>query len=115
MSDPINPITEMTTVTLTCIVEISPSVRESDLAALSMLQWTLNVQLLNPDGIPLAPIIGPVISQSGRIFMYTVLLGPFMRTDGGNYSCMANPNSSYLALAGKTADTIRVTTGKNYM
>ena len=114
MSDPINPITEMTTVTLTCIVEISPSVRESDLAALSTLQWILNVQLLNPDGTPLAPT-GPAISQSGRIFMHTVLLGPFMRTDRGNYSCMANPNSSYLALAGKTADTIRVTTGKKYM
>ena len=117
MSDPVNPITERTNVTLICIVEISPSVRESDLVALSTLQSTLNVQLLKPESATLLASTGPAISQSSRNFTYTFLLGSFRRTHSGNYSCMANLSyPSYFALAGKTiSDTIRVTTGKSNM
>lgn len=119
MSDPVSPIIEKTNVTLTCIVhvEIGPSVRELDLA-LSTLQWMLNVQLFKPGGnsLQLAPT-GLPINLNGKTFTYTASLSSFMRTDSGNYSCIANLSSlnpPYFTLAGNISDTISVTTGKNY-
>ena len=116
MSDPVSPITEKSNVTLTCTVEISPSVRELDLA-LSTLQWILNATLLKPNGNPLAPT-GPVINQASRTFTYTVAIDSFRRKNhSGYYFCSVNLtsfNPPYYALNGNTSDTIRVTTGKNY-
>ena len=106
-SDPLSPIIEGTNVTLTCTVELSPAVVESDLSLLMV-----DAQL-SRDGTPLT-LTGPTVA--GTIFTYTIQLDSFGRNDSGNYTCIAtvrpHPHSTYIAPSNTLSHTVRVTTGK---
>ena len=109
MSDPVSPIQPVgSDVTLTCTVELSPSVVNSDLSVLMV-----DAQL-SRDGTPLT-LTGPTVA--GTTFTYTIQLDSFGRNDSGNYTCTAtvrpHPNSTFLAGNDTLSDTVRITSGKN--
>ena len=106
-SDQANPINTGSTVTLTCIVELGPSVVDSDLSVVMV-----DAQL-SRDGTPLT-LTGPTVA--GTTFTYTIQLDSFGRSDSGNYNCTAtvrpHPPSIFLTESGEQFNTARVTTSK---
>ena len=82
-------------VTLTCTVELSSAVVESDLSLLMV-----DTQL-SRDGMPLA-ITG--LTVTGTTFVYTIQLSSFDTRDAGNYTCTATvrpkPTSTHLTASG---------------
>ena len=109
ISHPVSPIVEGTCVTLTCTVELGPSVVESDLSVLMV-----DAQL-SRDGTPLN-LTGPTVA--GTTFTYTIQLNSFGRNDSGNYTCTATARSQsplpYISSSGTTSSSsmVRVITGK---
>ena len=77
-SSPVNDITS--SVTVNCVIELGPSVMESDVSLLMV-----NAQL-SRDGTQLT-LSGPTVS--GTIFTYTRQFETFGRSDSGNYTCTA--------------------------
>ena len=105
-SDQVNPVNAGSTATLTCTVELSPLVVESDLSVLMV-----DAQL-SRDGTPLT-LTGPTVAST--TFTYTIQLDSFGRSDSGNYTCTAtirpHPPSTFLTESGEQSDTARVTAG----
>ena len=105
-SNPIQPVGSG--ISLTCTVELSPSVVESDLSVLMV-----DAQL-SRDGTPLN-LTGPTVT--GTTFTYTIQLDSFGRSDSGNYECTATvrpqPPSTYI-IGNEVAksNVTSVTTGK---
>ena len=105
-SDPVSPIQSVgADITVTCTVELGPSVVESDLSVLMV-----DAQL-SRDGTPLT-LTGPTVA--GTTFTYTIQLNSFGRTESGNYTCTAtvSSSSSFLTGSGSQSGTARVTVGK---
>ena len=105
-----NPVQVGSTVAVTCVVELSVAVTEEELSLL-----TVNAKLTGGGSTPTSS--GPTVP--GTTFTYSFSLGPFMRTDSDNYTCMATitpaeSDSSFLAAAvtGQREDIVRITTGK---
>ena len=103
-SSPVNDV--ISTVTVNCVVELNPSVMESELSLLMV-----SAQLLR-DGTPLT-LNGPTVS--GTTFTYTRRFESFGRSDSGNYTCNATvepiPTLTYLNGSAPLANTARVTIG----
>ena len=106
-SSPINDITS--TVAVNCVVELGPSVMESELSLLMV-----DTQL-SRDGTPL-PLTGPTVS--GTTLTYTTQFETFRRSDSGNYTCTATvgpqPTSTYLSGTIVLSDTIKLTARKSH-
>ena len=104
VSDPTGPITEGTSVNLTCTVELGALV-ESDLQLFN-LEITLSRDETTSDSTTL----------NSTTLNYTHKIATFDRTDSGNYSCTAtarpHPSSVYINTSGTSSHVIRVTTGK---
>ena len=87
-------------ITLTCSVELSSAVTDSDLSLL-----LVDVQL-SRDGTPLT-LTGPTVT--GTTFAYTIQLESFNRRDAGNYTCTATvrpkPTSTHLTALGDSIQT----------
>ena len=94
-------------VTVTCTVELGPSVVESDLSVLMV-----DAQL-SRNGTPLT-LTAPTVA--GTTFTYTIQLNSFGRSDSGNYTCTATvrpqPSSTFLTESGEQSNTARITVGK---
>ena len=96
----------MSAVSVICVVELGPSVMESDLSLLMV-----DAQL-SRDGTPLT-----LTSQTvtGTTFTYTRRFESFGRSDSGNYTCTATirpqPSSTYLTGSGSQSDTAKITIG----
>ena len=105
-SDQANPVNAGTTVRVTCTVELSPAVVESDLSLLMV-----DAQL-SRDGTPLT-LTGPTVA--GTTFTYTIQLDSFGRSDSRNYTCTATVRpqqpSTFLTESGEQSDTARLTAG----
>ena len=105
-SDPDSPILNGTDVTLTCTVELGPSVVDSDLSLLMV-----DAQL-SRDGTPLT-LTGPTVA--GTTFTYTIQLNTFGRNDIGKYTCTATvrpqPPSTSLTESGDQSDTAELIIG----
>ena len=104
-SSPGNPVRVGSPVTVTCAVELSAAVTETDLSLL-----TVNAQLTGGGNTPTSS--GPTIS--GSTLTYSFSLGPFMRTGSDNYTCTAtigptDPSFLTPALTDRQADTIAIT------
>ena len=103
-SSPVNDITS--TVAVNCVVELGPSVMESELSLLMV-----DTQL-SRDGTPLT-LTGPMVS--GTTFTYTRRFETFGRSDSGNYTCTATvgpePTAVYLSGSGSLTNTARITIG----
>ena len=107
-SSPINDITS--TVTVTCVVELGPSVMDSELSLL-----VVDTQL-SRDGTPLT-LSGPTVS--GTTFTYTRRFESFGRSDSGNYTCTATirpqPTAVYLTGSDSLTNSARITLGVCYV
>ena len=106
-SSPGNPVRVGSTVTVTCVVELTATVIMSELSVL-----TTAAQLTGGGNTPTSS--SPTIS--GSSLTYSFSLGPFMRTDSDNYTCNATIGSpsSFLTAAAtdQGANIVRITTGK---
>ena len=106
-SEPASPIFKGTDVILTCTVELSPSVVDSDLSVVMV-----DTQL-SRDGTPLTP----TDTMDDTTFTYTVQLDSFGNDDIGNYTCISivrpRQPSTFLTESSEQSDTARVTSG-NY-
>ena len=102
-----NPVRVGSTVMVTCAVELSAVVMESELSLL-----TVTAQLTG-GGNTLTPS-GPTIS--GSTLTYSFTLGPLLRTHSDNYTCTTTigPASTFLTAAeiGQLSNIIAITTGK---
>ena len=102
-SDQANTVNAGSTVTVTCTVELNPSVVDSDLSVLMV-----DTQL-SRDGTPLT-LSGPTVA--GTTFTYTIQLDSFEWSDSGNYTCTVTlrprPPSPYLIASGTLLHTVRV-------
>ena len=105
VSDPTGPITEGTSVNLTCTVELGALV-ESDLQL-----FNLEVTLSRDDSK-----ISETVILNGTTLNYTHKIVAFSRNDSGNYSCTAiatpHPSSVFINASHILSDVVRVTTGK---
>ena len=103
-SSPVNAITS--TVTVNCVVELGPSVMESDLSLLMVSAQ------LSRDGTPLT-LTEP--KASGKTFTYTRRFESFGRMESGNYTCNATvepkPTVTYLNGSAPLANTAIITIG----
>ena len=84
-------------VTLTCTVELSSAVVDSDLMLLMV-----DTQL-SKDGTPLS-LTGPTVT--GTTLTYTIQLNTFDRRDAGNYTCTATvkpkPTLAHITVSGES-------------
>ena len=92
------------TVTLTCTADLDPAID---------VPVTVNFQLRNPAGSPLATTSPSV---SGSNYSTVATISSFGRNDSGVYNCSASvtPSSSnsFLSSSGLQSETFRVTTGE---
>ena len=107
-SNPPNPVGEMSTVTVTCTVELNNSaILESELSLV-----TVEAELSTPNE-PTLSISNPMVS--GTTFIYSTQLNSFERSDSGNYVCTATvrplSTMTYLTGVGILSNTIRITVG----
>ena len=108
ISDQANPINAGSTVRVTCTVELSPAVVDSDLSAI-----VVDTQL-SRDGTPLTVTH---LTVADTIFTYTIQLDSYGWNDSGNYTCTATvrpqPHSTFLITteSSESSDTVRVTAG----
>ena len=107
-SNPPNPISDMSTVTVTCTVELNNlAILQSELSLV-----IVEAELTIPSGATLS-ISNPMIS--GTTFTYSTQLNSFERSDSGNYVCTATvrPQSTatYLTGVGMLSNTIIITVG----
>ena len=104
-----NPVTAGSSVRVTCTVELSQQVSQSDLSLLMV-----DAQL-SRDGTTLA-LTGPTVA--GTTFTYTIQLDSFGRNDSGNYTCTATvrpqPTSTYLIRSVALPDTINIKAGMHH-
>ena len=77
-SSPIPPVGS--TVTLTCTVDLSPSVD---------IPVTVTAQISAPMGVTITPVTNSVMESTTR-YTSTATVGPFGRIHSGEYTCMAN-------------------------
>ena len=106
-STPASPVNEvMSAVSVICVVELGPSMMESDLSLL-----TVDAQL-SRDGTPVT-LADP--TMTGTTFTYTKQFESFGRSDSGNYTCTATirpqPSAAYLTGSGSQSDTAKITIG----
>ena len=108
-SNPPSPVSVMSTVTVTCTVEL-------DNSAIMMSELSLvlvEAQLSSPNGA-LLTLSNPTVSNT--TFNFTTQLNSFERSNSGNYACMATispqPTATYLTGVGMLVNTIKITVGK---
>ena len=105
-SSPIPPFGS--TVTLTCTVDLSPSVD---------IPVNVTARISAPMGVTIIPVTNSVMESSTR-YTSTARVGPFGRDHSGEYTCMANvelvtANPFIIGGTGVTGmDKITVTPGK---
>ena len=107
-SSPPNPVSDMSTITVTCAVELNNSaILESELSLV-----IVEAELSTPNKATLS-ISNPMVS--GTTFIYSTQLNSFERSDSGNYVCTATvrplPTWTYLTGVGMLSNTIRITVG----
>ena len=98
-SDPTYPIILGSAVIINCVVELDPSVVESELSLLMV-----DAQL-SRDGTPLNPLN---VTIFGTTFTYATMINSFGKKDSGNYTCTANVGSNSSYLYGNTSGSINV-------
>ena len=108
-STPVNNI--LSTVTVNCVVELSPALRASNVSLLMV-----DTQL-SRDGTP-QTLTDPTVTSS--TFTYTRRFESFGRSDSGNYTCTANirptgPTASYIIGSAERTSTSEITIGMLYM
>ena len=94
-------------VTITCTVELGPSVSESDLSLLMV-----DAQLfVHRNGV--TKNLSSTQIVSGTTLTYATAVNSFGMSDSGNYSCVATtrPSSVYLYGTSELSNQIQVTTG----
>ena len=93
----------MSTVTVTCVVELSSTIIESDIPLLMV-----DAQL-SRDGTMLS-LTGPAVTST--TFIFTRRFETFRRSDSGNYTCIATvrpqPTSVYLTGSGILDNTVNI-------
>ena len=95
----------MSTVTVTCTVELNSAILQSDLTLLMV-----STQLTHPNGTMLS------LSNTirGTTFTYTTQLNSFGRSDSGNYKCTAGvrlqPIATFLMGSDSRTSTAKITT-----
>ena len=103
-SNPPSPVNNMSTVTVTCAVELSSAIIESDIPLLMV------DARLSRDGTMLS-VTGPAVTST--TFTFTRRFETFGRSDSGNYTCTATvrpqPTSTYLTGSGILDNTINIT------
>ena len=107
-SNPPSPVSDMSTVTVTCTVELNNSaILESELSLV-----TVEAELSTPNE-PTLSLSNPIVS--GTTFTYSTQLNSFERSDSGNYLCTATvrplSTATYLTGVGILSNTIRITVG----
>ena len=106
---PICPVESISTVTLTCAVDLSPLVD---------VPVTVTAQIFTPMGVTVIPITNSVMENATR-YTSIATVSPFGRNQSGEYTCMANvrlvtANSFITGGTGVTGmDKITVSTGKH--
>ena len=110
-STPVSPIFPVgSTVTLICIVDLSPLVD---------VPVTVTAQISGPMGVTIIPVTNSVMENATR-YTSTARVGPFERELSGEYTCMATvqlvtANPLIIDGIGVTGmDGITVGTGKLY-
>ena len=108
-SSPVNNI--VSTVTVNCVVELSPALRASDVSLLMM-----DIRM-SRDGTQ-QTLTGPTVT--GSTVTYTRRFGSFGRNDSGNYTCTVNirptgPTASYIIGSAERTSTSEITIGVLYM
>ena len=107
-SSPPSPVSDMSSITVTCTIELDPAVMESELSLL-----TVSAQL-SRDGTPLN-LTGPTVT--GTTFIYTRQFESFGRRDSGNYTCTvtvrSRPTATYLTGSRLLSDTVKITIRKS--
>ena len=104
-SSPVTPIRPIgSDVTLTCTVELSPTVN---------VPVTVNVQLTDPAGNPVTTSTSP-LNGSTYITTVTAMVSSFGRSDSGVYTCTATVTSSntLLSASSSRSDIVTATIGK---
>ena len=109
-SSPPSPVNDMSTVTVTCTVELNNlAILESELSMV-----TVEARLSTPNEATLS-LSSPTIS--GTTFTYTTQLISFERSDSGSYTCVATvrpqPSATHLNGVGMLSNSIRITVGKS--
>jgi hypothetical protein len=93
------------TVTLTCMADLDP--------AISDVPVTVNIQLSDPAGSPLATTAPSV---SGSSYTIAATISSFGRSHSGVYTCTAtvsqSPSNPFLSDSSSQSETFRVTTGE---
>ena len=108
-SNPPSPVSNMSTVAVTCTVELNNSaILESELSMV-----IVEAQLSGPNEAMLS-LSNPMVS--GTTFTYATQLNSFERSDSGSYTCTTTirpqPTATYLTGVGMLSNTIRITVGK---
>ena len=98
----------MSSITVTCIVELGSAVKESELSLLMVsAQLSRDGTLLN--------LSDPTVT--GTAFIYTRQFEPFGRRDSGNYTCTvivrSRPTATYLTGSRVLSDTVKITVRKS--
>ena len=107
-SSPPSPVSDMSSITVICTVELGPAVMESELSLLMVSAQ------LSRDGPPLN-----LTSQSvtGTTFIYTWQFESFGRRDSGNYTCTvtvrSRPTATYLTGSRLLSDTVKIIVRKS--
>ena len=104
-SDPVSPVRPIgSAVTLTCTVELSPSVD---------VPVTVNTVWTGPAGFMTTNTAQPLMGST-TTYTSTAMVNSFQRNQSGNYSCRATVSSSSPVLTDSSpiSDTKRITTGK---
>ena len=112
-STPFSPVNNIvSTVTVNCVVELSPALRASDVSLLKVDIRT------SRDGTQ-QTLTGPTVT--GSTFTYTRRFESFGRSNSGNYTCTVNirpatgPTASYIIGSAERTSTSEITIGVLYM
>ena len=108
-SDPSSPVNHLSTVTVTCTVELNSAILVSEVSML-----LVSAQLSHPNGT----MLSLSNSTTGITFTYTAQLNSFQRNDSGNYSCSATiepqQTATFVSGSDSVTRTAEITIGMLY-